>query len=210
MPFITSCIYGAKIVLNDWIDNLLISYSQLRICPLPTPLIYCRRKRKRTPLQDKYIWPALTFLLINSLDMFCQNTQCQVCLRCVCRCNWLRDTRDLVSSSDDLLPCRVTDKGYILVLPLCPLPDLHFTTSSKNTYSHCRQQVVSRIGVVIDTAVEHSSSILSDTRSDQGLSTGMILDEVGNIVNNTCNWDESPTILCLLLVGLPVDDRKLL
>ena len=67
-----------------------------------------------------------------------------------------------------------------------------------------------RVGVVIDTSVKDSSGILSDARSDESLSTRMILDEVCYIVDNTSDGDESATVLGFGLICIPVDDGELL
>lgn len=131
-------------------------------------------------------------------------------LRSVGGCNGCGNTGNLASGSDDLLSSRVTDVGDILVLPLSSLPDLDFTASSEHTDSHGGQEVVSGIGVVVDTTVEHGGGILANTRRDESPATGVLLDEVGDIVNDTGNRDESAAVLGLLLVGLPVDDGKLL
>jgi len=64
--------------------------------------------------------------------------------------------------------------------------------------------------VIVDTTVEDGGSVLSDTRSDQSLSTWVILDEVGYIVDNTGDSDESTAVLGFSLVRIPVDDRQLL
>jgi hypothetical protein len=108
------------------------------------------------------------------------------------------------------LASRVADERDILVFPLCSLPDLHFAAASENTYTHRRQEIVCGVGVVIDTTVEDGGSVLSDTRSDKCLSTGVILDEVAHVVDNTGNSNESAAILGFGLVGIPVDDGKLL
>ena len=66
------------------------------------------------------------------------------------------------------------------------------------------------IGVVVDTTVEDSGSVLSDTRRDERLSTRVDLDEVGHIVNNTGDSHESAAVLGFGLVAVPVDDGELL
>ena len=116
----------------------------------------------------------------------------------------------MVASSDDLLASRVTDERDVLVFPLCPLPDLHFTATSENTNTHSGKKVVCSIGVIVDTAVEDGSSVLSDTRRDECLSTWVDLDEVGHVVNNTSNCNESTAVLGFRLVGIPVNDGELL
>lgn len=66
------------------------------------------------------------------------------------------------------------------------------------------------VGVIVDTTVEDSGSVLSDTRSDECLSTRVVLDEVAHIVNNTGDSHESAAVLGFGLVGVPVDDGELL
>ena len=66
------------------------------------------------------------------------------------------------------------------------------------------------VGVVVDTAVEYGRSILSDTRRYESLSTWVLLDEVGHVMDNTSNCNESPAVLGFGLVGVPVYDGKLL
>ena len=64
--------------------------------------------------------------------------------------------------------------------------------------------------MVIDTTVENGGCVLSNTGRDESLSTRVVLDEVGNIVDNTSNSDESAAVLGFGLVIIPVDDRQLL
>jgi len=64
--------------------------------------------------------------------------------------------------------------------------------------------------VVVDTTVENGGCVLSNTGRDESLSTRVVLDEVGNIVDNTSNSDESAAVLGFGLVIIPVDDRQLL
>ena len=66
------------------------------------------------------------------------------------------------------------------------------------------------VGVVVDTSVEDGSGVLSDTSTDQSLSTWMFLDEVRDVVNDTSNSNESATVLGFGLIVVPVDDWKLL
>lgn len=64
--------------------------------------------------------------------------------------------------------------------------------------------------MVVDTTVENGGCVLSNTGRDESLSTRVVLDEVGNIVDNTSNSDESAAVLGFGLVIIPVDDRQLL
>lgn len=68
---------------------------------------------------------------------------------------------------------------------------------------------MSGIGVHVDTPVEHGSSILANTGTNHCFATWMVLDEVGNIVNDTCNSNKTTTILGLVDVIIPFHDWKL-
>ena len=65
------------------------------------------------------------------------------------------------------------------------------------------------VGVVVDTTVEDGSCILSNSGADQSLSTGVLLDEVCDIMNNTGDGNKSSAVLGLGLVAVPVDDGEL-
>lgn len=62
------------------------------------------------------------------------------------------------------------------------------------------------VGVVVDAAVEDGGGVLADARVDQGPSTGVLLDEVRDVVNDTSNCNQGAAVLGFLLVGVPVDD----
>lgn len=67
------------------------------------------------------------------------------------------------------------------------------------------------IGVVVDTTVEHGSSILANGRVDERLATGMIGDELANIVNDTS--DSNPGLAIDLGLGdvvVPADNGEVL
>ena len=66
------------------------------------------------------------------------------------------------------------------------------------------------IGVVVDTTVEYSGSVLSNSGVDHSLSAGVVVDERGNIMNNAGNKDKSASVASLLLVLLKFHDRELL
>jgi len=122
----------------------------------------------------------------------------------------LRDLGDLITGSDDALAFRVVDVGHVLVLKLSPLPDLDLATSTKDTDAHGREQVVGGVGVEVDTTVEDSSGVLANGRRDEGLATGVVLDEVCDVVDDTGDSNESLAILRLLNKVVPTDDGKLL
>lgn len=131
-------------------------------------------------------------------------------LRRVSGSDRLRDAGDLAARADDLRAGRVAHEGDILVFPLGTLPDLDLATTTEDTHSHSGEQVVRRVGVVVHTTVEDGGSVLANAGRDHGLSTRVVLDEVGNIVNNTGNSNESAAVLGLLLILVPVDDGQLL
>lgn len=66
------------------------------------------------------------------------------------------------------------------------------------------------VGVVVNTTVEDSGGILSDTRRDKSLSTWVVLDEVAYIVDDTSYGNKGTTVLGFGLVVLPIDDWQLL
>lgn len=121
--------------------------------------------------------------------------------------NGLRDLGDLLASTDDTLTILVAN--VVVVLLVGSLPDLNLTPTTDDTNSHGREQVMSGVGVVVDAAVEHGGGILTDTRVDHSLATGVVLDKVGDIVDNAGDRDEPTTILGLLDVLVPLHDGKL-
>jgi hypothetical protein len=68
---------------------------------------------------------------------------------------------------------------------------------------------VCTVRVVVDTTVEHGSSVLSESRLDHRLTTRVVLDEVGDIVDNTSDRDETAAILGLLDIVVPFHDGEL-
>jgi len=82
--------------------------------------------------------------------------------------------------------------------------------AAENTDTHRREKIVGSVGVVVHTTVEDGRSVLSDTRGDESLSTRVFLDEVRHVVNDTSDSDESAAVLGFGLIGVPVDDGKLL
>lgn len=62
----------------------------------------------------------------------------------------------------------------------------------------------------VDTTVEDGCGILSNRRGDESLATGVVLDEVGNVVDDTGDGHESLPVLGLLNKVVPVNDGKLL
>ncbi len=92
---------------------------------------------------------------------------------------------------------------------MAALPDLNLTTATDDTNTHSGEQVVGGVGVVVDTTVEHGGGILTNTRADHGLATGVVLDEVGHIVNHTGDGDETAAVLGLLDIVVPLHDGEL-
>lgn len=66
------------------------------------------------------------------------------------------------------------------------------------------------IAVHVDTTVEDRRGILAKSRADHGLATWMILDEIGDIVNDTGNRNQSTAILGLVDIIFPLHDGKLI
>jgi hypothetical protein len=98
----------------------------------------------------------------------------------------------------------------LLVLLLGTLPDLNLASTADNTNPHGREQVVGSVGVEVDTTVEHGGSVFADAALDEGLAAGVLVDEIGNIVDYTSDSDQTTAVLGLLNVVIPLNDRKLL
>jgi hypothetical protein len=116
---------------------------------------------------------------------------------------------DLRTGTDDALASRVVHVGDILVLELSTLPDLNFAATAKDTNTHGRQKVVGSVGVEVNTTVEDGSGILSDGGVDEGLATRVVLDKIGNIMDNTSNSNEALSSLGLGNEVIPVNDGEL-
>lgn len=122
----------------------------------------------------------------------------------------LCDLGNLVTSPDYWVALFVLDDVDLLVLLLGTLPDLNLAPTADDTHPHGGQQVVSGVGVEVDTTVKHGSSVLADTALDEGLATGVLVDEVGDVVNNTGDSDQTAAVLGLLNVVVPLNDGELL
>lgn len=131
-------------------------------------------------------------------------------LRRISASHWHRHLRGLLPGTDNTLTGRVAHDCGIFILHLCPLPDLNLTTSTEDAHTHGAEQVVRRVGVQVDTAIEDGCGILADGRGNEGLATGVVLDEVSNIVDNTGDGHKSLAVLGLLDKIVPVDDGELL
>lgn len=66
------------------------------------------------------------------------------------------------------------------------------------------------VAVHVHATVEHGSSILAETAANHGFTTGVVVDKVRYIVHNTCHSDEGATILGLVHVVVPLENRELL
>lgn len=131
-------------------------------------------------------------------------------LGCTSADNGLLHLGDLVSGADDAVASAVLDILDILGGILTTLPDLDFASATNDANAHRGEEVVCGVGVIVDTAVEHSGSVLADTRGNQSLASRMILDEVGDIVYDTSYGNEATAALSLGNIIVPFDDRKLL
>jgi hypothetical protein len=69
---------------------------------------------------------------------------------------------------------------------------------------------VGGIGVKIDTTVENGCGILADSGCDECLATRVVLNEVGNIVNNTSDGDEGLSVFGFCDEIIPANNWKLL
>jgi len=122
--------------------------------------------------------------------------------------NRLSNLGDLIAGTDD----RVTELvlGSEAVLLLGALPDLNLTATTDYTDAHSGEKVVGSVGVEVDTTIEHGSGILADAALNESLTTGVLIDEVGDVVDNTSDSDETTAVLGLLNVVVPLDDGQLL
>lgn len=123
--------------------------------------------------------------------------------------HWCGEPGNLRACTNDALASRVIDIGHVLVLKLGALPDLDFTATAEDTDSHGGEKVVGGVGVVINTAIEDGGGILANGRRDQRLATRMVLDEVGNIVNDTGNGNKTLAVLGICNKVVPVHNGEL-
>ena len=121
------------------------------------------------------------------------------CLCGVGRRDGLRYACYLAPGADDLLAGGVADEGDVLVLALSALPDLDLAATAQDAYALGGEEIVRGVGVVVDTAVEHRGGVLADARGDEGATSRVLLDEVGDVVDNARDGDQGTAILGLLL-----------
>jgi hypothetical protein len=122
----------------------------------------------------------------------------------------LSNPGDLVASADNGVTGGVLGDEALFVLHLGTLPDLDLTSTTNDTDAHCGKEVVGTVGVEVDTTVEHGGGVLAETALDESLTTGVLVDEVGDVVNNTGDSNKTAAVLDLLNVVVPLDDGKLL
>ena len=120
--------------------------------------------------------------------------------------NGLRHLGDLVAGADDALAGRVGDVGDVLVLLLDALPDLDLAAAAEDADAHGGQEVVSGVGVVVDAAVEDGGGVFANGRRDEGLAAGVVLDEVGDVVDDAGDGDEGLAVLGVGDKVVPADD----
>ncbi len=131
-------------------------------------------------------------------------------LSCVSTSGWLYNLGDLITSTNNALASRVKQHRNVLVLGLGTFPDLYLTSTPKDTNTHSRQEVVGSVRVKVDATIEDGCGVLADRRRDERLTTGMVLDEIGNVVDNTGNGNKCLAVLRLGHKIIPADDWKLL
>lgn len=94
-----------------------------------------------------------------------------------------------------------------------PLPHLHLSTSSDDADPHRAEEIVCRVGVKVNPAVEDRRGVLPNRRGDERLATGVLLDEVRDVVDDAGDRDEGPGgAVGRLRLGdeiVPLDYRKL-
>ena len=64
--------------------------------------------------------------------------------------------------------------------------------------------------MVVYTTVEDGGGILTNSGRDEGLAAGVVLDEVGDVVNDSSNGNEGLSVLGVGYEVIPVDNRELL
>lgn len=131
-------------------------------------------------------------------------------LCCACALNRLLNLGDLVARTNDGVSSIILGPLGVFVFPLRPLPDFDLATATNDTNSHSREQVVCCIRVKVDAAVEHGGSIFAESALDERFASRMLVDEVGDIVDDTGDSDKTAAVLNLLNVIVPLDDGELI
>jgi hypothetical protein len=124
--------------------------------------------------------------------------------------NWRSNTSRLKASSNNLLAGRVGNSGDVLVLGLSTLPDLNLAAAADDTDAHGGEKVVGSVRVVVDTTVEDSGGVLANSGVDESLATGVVLDELADIVDDTSDSDPGLAVLGLLDKVVPADNGEVL
>ena len=119
----------------------------------------------------------------------------------------LCDLGDLVAGADDLLTLTVFVELHVLVLPLCSLPDLDFAAAADDADAHCGEEVVRGVGVHVDASVEHGGGVFADAAADHGFPAWVFFDELGDVVDDSRDGDETAAVLGLVLEVVPFHDR---
>ena len=120
----------------------------------------------------------------------------------------VKDLGHLGAGTVDAVAVLVLDDLFFILL-VRALPDLDFHAAADDAHSHGGEEVVRGVTVVVDTAVEHCSSVLTNARADHSLATWMIADEVRDIVHNTRDSDEAAAVGGLVDVVVPFHDGEL-
>lgn len=121
----------------------------------------------------------------------------------------LHDLRRLVARPNDLRPRAVVHVLHVLILPLRALPDLDLAAAADDAHPHRTQQIMRGVGVHVHAAVEHGRGVLSDAAADHGFASGVVLDELRDVVDHARDGDEAAPVLGLVDVVVPLDDGEL-
>jgi len=84
---------------------------------------------------------------------------------------------------------------------------LELKTTVENTDTHHGEEVVRRVGMIIDTSEESSGRILADVLGQQVLATGVLLHERRDIMDKARD-ENQVALLCEGLEFAPIDDRQ--
>jgi hypothetical protein len=66
------------------------------------------------------------------------------------------------------------------------------------------------VGMVVDTAVFNGGGIFTNSRRNEGLTAGVVLDEVGDVMDDSSNGNEGLSVLGVCNEVVPVDNWELL
>lgn len=119
------------------------------------------------------------------------------------------DLGHLRTSADDAVTILILDDHSVLAFLVCALPDLNLHAPADDADAHGGEQVVGGVAVVVHTAVEHGGGILADATADHGLATRMVVDEVGHVVYDARDGDQTTAVGALVDVIVPFHHREL-